>query len=717
VVLAALAATCAGGPALVGPSRHVRSAITRLAGGKTGTARAAGALRATTPGRSACTVTTVLSSWPLTRLAAQTIVVPAHEGDVAAVAPEAREAFGGVILFGSSAPADLGSGLAALRRVVPYHLGLLVMTDEEGGGIQRMANLVGNMPWPSQMGATMTPGQIRALTRSIGSKMSRAGVNVDLAPVLDVDGRAVFPGKTDPDGFRSFSGTTSVVSADGVAYLRGLMQGQVLPVAKHFPGLGGASGNTDDGPASTLPWATLQRVALPPFEAAIKAGVPAIMVSNARVPGLTRVPASLSYEVVTRQLRDGLGFKGLIVTDSLSVPSISALGLSVPQAAVEALEAGDDMILYNPTRTASRDLALANGIDRAIVAAVDAKRLSKAALVAAAAQVLAAKKLDACSQAASSDRAASRFRHNRCVERAASARQDRGRTRDEPRVPERQPEPLQEPVGRPEDGGGQHEPRRHPDRGRRDRGSRMPGRGERPRREQRRRRQGDVAEGREAAVDEIEGGRHVEREACDAERGEASHGRRDPGRPRHRRPQGGGVDAHAHAEGHEARGHEGPRRRPHGGELADGVLDRRVARPQRAAGQPRRHEGDGPCHTAPGRAHPAHLGLHHGVALSCPGDRAPVHNTRRLDARTTTRDRTTGARGGRARTGAERSRRDLPHLGARQPSRRAGWRGGRRGSPGGCVRPARRGRCAPSPGASATGRARRPPRRAGSGCR
>ena len=470
VVLAALAATCAGGPALVGPSRHVRSAITRLAGRKTGTACAAGALRATTPGRSACTVTTVLSSWPLTRLAAQTIVVPAHEGDVTAVAPEAREAFGGVILFGSSAPADLGSGLAALRRVVPYHLGLLVMTDEEGGGIQRMAKLVGNMPWPSQMGATMTPGQIRALTRSIGSKMSRAGVNVDLAPVLDVDGRAVFPGKTDPDGFRSFSGTMSVVSADGVAYLRGLMQGQVLPVAKHFPGLGGASGNTDDGPASTLPWATLQRVALPPFEAAIKAGVPAIMVSNAWVPGLTRVPASLSYEVVTRQLRDGLGFKGLIVTDSLSVPSISALGLSVPQAAVEALEAGDDMILYNPTRTASRDLALANGIDRAIVAAVDAKRLSKAALVAAAAQVLAAKKLDVCSQAASSDRAASRFRHNRCVERAASARQDRGRTRDEPRVPERQPEPLQEPVGRPEDGGGQHEPRRHPDRGRRDRG-------------------------------------------------------------------------------------------------------------------------------------------------------------------------------------------------------------------------------------------------------
>jgi len=400
VVLAAVALSLGallGTPAAAGPGRPRAGSATRLS---TPVARAEPASEArdeSAAGRRSCRVTAALSSWPLSRLAAQTIAVPAQEGAVAAVAREARAAFGGVVLFGASAPAGLGSGLAALRRDVPERLGLLVMTDEEGGGIQRMADLVGNLPWPSEMGATMTPGQIQALTRSVGSKLVRSGVNVDLAPVLDVDGRAVLPNKADPDGFRSFSGTTSVVSADGVAYLRGLVQAGVVPVAKHFPGLGGASGNTDFGPASTLPWSTLRSVALPPFEAAIKAGVPAIMVSNARVPGLAQVPAGLSYEVVTGQLRGALGFKGLILTDSLSALSISAMRLSVPEAAVEALEAGDDMILYNSTGSASKDLTLASGTDRAIVAAVASKRLSKAALVAAAAQVLAAKRVDVCS--------------------------------------------------------------------------------------------------------------------------------------------------------------------------------------------------------------------------------------------------------------------------------------------------------------------------------
>lgn len=346
-----------------------------------------------------CSNSTVLAGWSLARLINQTIVIPADETDVGALTPAARAGYGGAILFGASAPSDLGIQLHRLREEVPGHLGLLVMTDEEGGGIQRMANLVGSMPWASQMGATMTPSQIEALARRVGSKMARYGVDVDLAPVVDVDGRAVQPGAADPDGFRSFSGDVTKVEADGVAFLRGLMETGVLPVVKHFPGLGGASGNTDDGPADTLPWSRLLTEAVPPFEAAIKAGVPVVMVSNAVVPGLTgATPASLSYAAVTEELRDRLGFEGLIITDSLSAGAIldAPLSLTVPRASVEALEAGDDMVLFGPTGSMAGDLAVAAAIRTAALSAVAAGHLSRGDLEKAAAHVLTAKAVELC---------------------------------------------------------------------------------------------------------------------------------------------------------------------------------------------------------------------------------------------------------------------------------------------------------------------------------
>jgi beta-N-acetylhexosaminidase len=346
----------------------------------------------------ACTNAAVLDTWPLQRLADQTIVFPAEETDVPAVAQAAKDGYGGIILFGTSAPSDLGSQLAALRSEVPGRLGLVVMTDEEGGGIQRMANLVGSMPWAAQMGKTMTSAQIEALAESVGSKMAANGVDMNLAPVLDVDGRAVEPGEQDPDGFRSFSGTTSVVSADGTAFMQGMRAGGIVPVVKHFPGLGGVSENTDDGPAHTLPWTTLEKVALPPFEAAIKAGAPALMMSNASVPGFTPLPASLSSKMVIGEVRGALGFKGLIVTDSLSAGAIAdpPLSLSVPQASVDALEAGNDMVLYGSTGSTSGDLSIAASTSNAIVAAVNSGHLRKSELVNAVAQALTAKKIELC---------------------------------------------------------------------------------------------------------------------------------------------------------------------------------------------------------------------------------------------------------------------------------------------------------------------------------
>jgi beta-N-acetylhexosaminidase len=168
-----------------------------------------------------------------------------------------------------------------------------------------------------------------------------------------------------------------------------------IPVVKHFPGLGGSSGNTDVAPARTLPWPVLQRVALPPFEAAIAHGAPAVMISNAIVPGLTSGPASLSYKAITTVLKQRLGFKGLVVTDSLSAGAVLA-HYTVAQAAVRAVQAGADLVLYGSTGSTAGDLAEARAIDQAIVAAVRSHVMTRSRLDNAVAEILNAEHVSAC---------------------------------------------------------------------------------------------------------------------------------------------------------------------------------------------------------------------------------------------------------------------------------------------------------------------------------
>ena len=333
----------------------------------------------------------VLATWSVTRLAEQTVVVPVDETDVGSIGALVADGAGGVILFGSQAPADLGAQLAALLAQAPDGIEPFVMTDQEGGAVQRMANLVGDMPSARTMAATMSAEQIRALAKQAGAAMLANGVTMDLAPVLDLDDRPG-PSDTNPDGTRSFSKDRTVAQADGIAFAQGLTDGGVIPVVKHFPGLGSTTGNTDVVAAPTLPWSTLQQDGLLPFTAAIEAGVPAVMVANATVPGLTTSPASLSPEVITGVLRQQLHFTGLVMTDSLSGGAIESAGYSVPTATVAALVAGADMILF----TANDVPGTTRQTVQAIVGAVDSGALSRARLEDAVGHILALKKVNLC---------------------------------------------------------------------------------------------------------------------------------------------------------------------------------------------------------------------------------------------------------------------------------------------------------------------------------
>ena len=331
--------------------------------------------------------TSRVGSWTTDALAHEVVVVSLQSTSLVQMRQAAAAGFGGELILGTVVPAGLISTLQSLPSLAPSKLRLNVMADEEGGGVTRLPALVGSWPWAQVMGATMTAPQITAVGARLGRAMANAGFTTDLAPVADVDGRQVYPSASNPDGYRSFGGSPSAVAADTTAFAQGLRQSGINATVKHFPGLGGSSGNTDTGAATTLPWATLQRSALYPFRVAISAGVPMVMMSNAVVPGLTGQPAGLSRAAVAA-LR-ALGFHGLVITDSLGAGAISARHLTEAQAGVLALVAGDDELLSQTPTTAASSLTNASAMVRAIDAAVATGTLARATLIAAAAQVVA----------------------------------------------------------------------------------------------------------------------------------------------------------------------------------------------------------------------------------------------------------------------------------------------------------------------------------------
>ena len=340
------------------------------------------AARATPP---ACSNLSELAHWPLARLASQVLMLSVGEDDIASVTPLIRDGVGGMLITGTSGVPGLAQSLASLRGVagpVPP----LFAVDAEGGRVQRLGPLLPPLASPRQLAATRTPGEVRDDGQRLGTALHELGITMDFAPDADLtDGPA-----GGPIGDRSFSNDADVTATYAGAFAQGLEAAGVVPVAKHFPGHGHADGDTDLAPAVTPPIERLRTSDLRSFTTLIAHGIPAVMVGHLTVPGVTDAgrPASVSPAAIGL-LRRGLGFGGLIVTDSLSMGAISRSGLSVPDAAVAALEAGADLLLF----TSNQDAPDAVG---AIGRAVTSGALPMARLQDAAARVLAIKHVDLC---------------------------------------------------------------------------------------------------------------------------------------------------------------------------------------------------------------------------------------------------------------------------------------------------------------------------------
>jgi beta-N-acetylhexosaminidase len=320
---------------------------------------------------SSCTSAADIAAWPIERRAAAVVVLPVLDFDIAGVTPLLERGAAGVLFLGSDpAPSDLRVRIRKAVAKASLPGGPLISADQEGGGIQRLGRSVPDLPWPADLAKESTPDQVRSKAETLARAMAQLGVNVDLAPVLDVDDRAG-PSADNPDGKRSFSGDPATASKYGLAFMQGLIDGGVLPVVKHFPGLGGTTGNTDVRAAPTKPIATLRTNDLTVFQDAVTAGAPAVMIANATVPGLTNHPAGLSSAVIGGLLRKELGFDGLVVTDSLSAGAVRAYAKTLGEAVADAIESGADLVLFGSTLSASdrADLspaALADSFDEIV---------------------------------------------------------------------------------------------------------------------------------------------------------------------------------------------------------------------------------------------------------------------------------------------------------------------------------------------------------------
>lgn len=251
---------------------------------------------------------------------------------------------GGVILLGGSA------GELALRTHQLQEwakIPLLVAADVEEGVGQRFAGATW-FPPPMALAAIAQqhPAQALQYAQQMGAviaKEARAiGLNWVLAPVMDVNNNPNNP----VINVRAFGETVEQVSALAVAFMYGVKQFPVLTVAKHFPGHGDTATDSHlELPVIPHPLERLQQIELPPFEAAIAAGVDAIMSAHLQIPILDGIyPATLSDRILTRLLRQSLGFQGLIVTDALVMGAI-ANRYGPNDAAVLAVEAGADILL------------------------------------------------------------------------------------------------------------------------------------------------------------------------------------------------------------------------------------------------------------------------------------------------------------------------------------------------------------------------------------
>ena len=311
----------------------------------------------------------LLRSMTLEEKAAQLFVLQIHgtsadTADPAAVAANrrlygagnaaqvmARYRPGGFIYYGENVQdpqqlAAFSNGIQRAAAAAPHGIPATIATDQEGGIVARVRPPSTQSPGAMALAAGRRTGDARALARITGRELRAVGVNQDYAPDADVNVNPANP----VIGVRSFGSDPGLVSDMVTAQIRGYRSGGVTATAKHFPGHGDTVTDSHTGvPEIDHTREEWERLDLPPFRAAIAAGVDSIMTAHIVVPSLdpSGDPATLSRPILTGILRDRLGYDGVVVTDALDMQGVRD-EYGDERVPVLALKAGADVLLKPP---------------------------------------------------------------------------------------------------------------------------------------------------------------------------------------------------------------------------------------------------------------------------------------------------------------------------------------------------------------------------------
>lgn len=273
-----------------------------------------------------------------------------------------RNHFGGTLLFAE----NIDNAEQTLRLVMEIQsvnlqgggIPMLVAADQEGGNVTRLGfgtTGVGNMA----LAATGNAKNAEEMAWIYGTELQALGLNVDFAPVLDINNNA----KNPVIGVRSFSDSPEIVRDFGVAYMEGLMRTGTIATLKHFPGHGDTNTDSHTGfPCIQKTYEELKSFELIPFEAAIKKGADMIMTAHIQYPEIEKetyvsittgeevyLPATMSRTILTDILRKDMGFEGVVVTDALDMDAITK-NFAFEDVLCKTINAGADMLVLPAIR-------------------------------------------------------------------------------------------------------------------------------------------------------------------------------------------------------------------------------------------------------------------------------------------------------------------------------------------------------------------------------
>lgn len=318
------------------------------------------------------------------RRLALSVLQPGFEGTEAPqwVLRDIADGLASVVLFSRNivSPEQVAALTAQLRAENPS---LVIGIDEEAGDVTRIESATGSTrPGNFALGAVDDPELTESVARDLGRQLHAAGVSLNFAPSVDVN--------SNPDnpiiGVRSFGMDPALVSRHAAAWIQGLQSAGVAACAKHFPGHGDVAVDSHHGlPSYDASLDDIAALALPPFRAALDAGVRAVMSAHLLVPAYDPdLPATLSSRLLGDLLRKELGFDGLIVTDAIEMGAVTDR-YGIEGATVRAIAAGADAICVGGEHAGE---ATAASLADALADAVVSGELPEARLAEASEQVL-----------------------------------------------------------------------------------------------------------------------------------------------------------------------------------------------------------------------------------------------------------------------------------------------------------------------------------------